>query len=149
MQRTKRKEILYRKFVADCKANPVVCLHGTEIGSMDLLNSKTLELNNSRLCLLFEFFLIPHGCVLFTWPGDWARRLQGFPYSYSLVNMVIHRFEVRVSRYGIIPEKSMGYEAFLSSLLSIRYKSATGCSSFAIEQHFQDFQIGIFFDPTI
>ena len=37
----KREEILYRKFVANCKANPVVCLHGTEIRSIDLPNSKT------------------------------------------------------------------------------------------------------------
>ena len=50
---TKRKEILYRKFVADCKANPAVCLHGTEIGSIDLLNSLTYKLKNSR----FAYFL--------------------------------------------------------------------------------------------
>ena len=50
---TKREEILYRKFVADCKANPAVCLHGTEIGSIELLNSKTYKLKNSR----FAYFL--------------------------------------------------------------------------------------------
>ena len=49
----KRKEILYRNFVANCKANPAVCLHGTEIGSIDLPNSKTYKLKNSH----FAYFL--------------------------------------------------------------------------------------------
>ena len=30
-----------RNFVAFCKANPAVCLHGAEIGRRDLRNSKT------------------------------------------------------------------------------------------------------------
>lgn len=30
---------------------------------------------------------MPHGCVLFAWLGDWAERLQGFPYSFSFVNI--------------------------------------------------------------
>ncbi len=50
---TKRSGIPYRNFVAYCKANPAVCLHGAEIGSIDLLNSKTYKLKNSR----FAYFL--------------------------------------------------------------------------------------------
>jgi hypothetical protein len=50
---TKREEILYRFFVAPCKANPAVCLHGAEIGGIDLPNSKTYKLKNSR----FAYFL--------------------------------------------------------------------------------------------
>ena len=33
-----RIKFLYRNFVAYCKANAAVCLHGIEIGSIDLLN---------------------------------------------------------------------------------------------------------------
>jgi len=44
----KRSEILYRKFVAYCKANPAVCLRGTEIGSIDLTNLKTPQRSESN-----------------------------------------------------------------------------------------------------
>ena len=45
------------------------------------MNLKTL------VSLTSCFFLMPHGCVLFVWLGDWAGRLQGFPYSSSLANI--------------------------------------------------------------
>jgi hypothetical protein len=38
---TKREEILYKNFVAVCKAKPMVCLLGTEIGGIDFPNTKT------------------------------------------------------------------------------------------------------------
>ena len=37
----KREEILYKNFVAYCKANPAVCLQGMEIESTHFINSKT------------------------------------------------------------------------------------------------------------
>ena len=38
---TKREEILHKNFVADCKADSMICLLGTEIGGIDFPNAPT------------------------------------------------------------------------------------------------------------
>ena len=48
MKSPKRSEILNNFFVALCKLNPAVRLHGVEIGSIDLPNSQTYKLKKSR-----------------------------------------------------------------------------------------------------
>ena len=53
---TKRSEILYIFFVALCKVNPAVCLHGTEIGSIDFFALVADCLRFSTLRLLLAFF---------------------------------------------------------------------------------------------
>ncbi len=45
------------------------------------MNSKT------HVSLTSCIFLMPRGCVLFDRLGEWAGRLQGFPYSSSLANI--------------------------------------------------------------
>ena len=38
---TKREEILYKNFLAVCKAKPMVCLLDTKIGGIDFPNTQT------------------------------------------------------------------------------------------------------------
>ena len=44
-----------KKSVAICKAISLICLHGAEIGSIDLPNSKTYKLKNSRFAYFLHF----------------------------------------------------------------------------------------------
>ena len=89
----------YVKYFCEMLGNPVqdFCsiLVGKSCGLLTGYRNRRYGLLRSRgrlLSVLYSLltlwkFLIARGCVLFVWLGDWAGRLQGFPYSSSLANI--------------------------------------------------------------
>ena len=85
----------------------MVCLHGVEIGSIDLLNSKTYKLKNSR----FAYFLKnPNASWLRSFRPPWG--LGG-----KKAGKVIHHKATPYRKHSVIIEKGW-QESLPASLIS-------------------------------